>query len=247
METKTIRIVACIAAIIVVMGATIVITNDSSNDADKLAVDYETVDVLLKNNERAFVVDIRTAEQYQAGHIDGASHDVLDTDTLEKRVKTLQNRLPEIVSTYNFVLVDEKGIEAKKAAQTMNDMGIQTFYLDGGMNSILEVLESSPQTIIESQELSEKLDSGEELFLLDVREPEELLKSKIDGSVNIPLADIFQPNVMDGIPKDKPVVVICGSGNRATIATYAMAQEDVDFQVLDGGINAWNSFQESGK
>ena len=246
METKTIGIVACIAAIIGVIGAITVSPNDSSNYVDKLAVDYETVDVLLKNNERVFVVDIRTAEQYQAGHIDGASHDVLDTETLDKRVKTLQNRLPEIISAYNFVLVDNTGIEAKKAAQTMNEMGIQTFYLDGGMNSISDTLESSPKTIIQSQELSEKLASDEDLFLLDVREPDELLRSKIDGSINIPLTEIFQPNKLDEIPKDKPVVVICGSGNRATIATYAMAQEDIDFQVLDGGINAWNSFQESG-
>lgn len=246
METKTIGIVACVAAIIGVIGAITVSTNDSSNYVDKLAVDYETVDVLLKNNERVFVVDIRTAEQYQAGHIDGASHDILDTETLDKRVKTLQNRLPEIISAYNFVLVDNTGIEAKKVAQTMNEMGIQTFYLDGGMNSISDILESSPKTIIQSQELSEKLASDEDLFLLDVREPDELLKSKIDGSVNIPLAEIFQPNKLDEIPKDKPVVVICGSGNRATIATYAMAQEYIDFQVLDGGINAWNSFQESG-
>ena len=246
METKTIGIVACIAAIIVVIGAITVSTSDSSSNADKLAVDYETVDVLLKNNERVFVIDIRTAEQYQEGHINGASHDVLDPNTLDKRVKTVQNKLPEIVSKYNFVLVDDKGIEVKKVAQTMNEKGIQTFYLDGGMNNLSEVLESSPQTIIQSQELSEKLASNEELFLLDVREPDELLKSKIDGSVNIPLAEIFQPNTMDEIPKDKPVVVICGSGNRATIATYAMAQEDIDFMVLDGGMNAWNSFQDSG-
>ena len=246
MEIKTIGIVACIAAIIGVIGAITVSPNNSSNYVDKLAVDYETVDVLLKNNERVFVVDIRTTEQYQTGHIDGASHDVIDTETLDKRVKTLQNRLPEIISAYNFVLVDNTGIEAKKAAKTMNEMGIQTFYLDGGMNSISDTLESSPKTIIQSQELSEKLASDEDLFLLDVREPDELLKSKIDGSVNIPLAEIFQPNKMDEIPKDKPVIVICGSGNRATIATYAMAQEDIDFQVLDGGINAWNSFHESG-
>ena len=246
MDTKAIGIVACISAIIGVIGGITVSTNDSSYDADKLAVDYETVDVLLKNNERVFVVDIRTTEQYQTGHIDGASHDVIDTETLDKRVKTLQNRLPEIISAYNFVLVDNTGIEAKKAAKTMNEMGIQTFYLDGGMNSISDTLESSPKTIIQSQKLSEKLASDEDLFLLDVREPDELLKSKIDGSVNIPLAEIFQPNKMDEIPKDKPVIVICGSGNRATIATYAMAQEDIDFQVLDGGINAWNSFHESG-
>ena len=77
--------------------------------------------------------------------------------------------------------------------------------------------------------------------MLDVREPDELLESKIDGAVNIPLSEIFQPNGMNEIPTDKPVIVICGSGNRATIATYALAQEGVDFQVLEGGMKAWNS------
>jgi adenylyltransferase/sulfurtransferase len=109
------------------------------------------------------------------------------------------------------------------------------------MSNQSENLVSSSQTVIDSEELMNRLASDEDLYLLDVRQPDELLKSKIDGSVNIPLAEIFQPNGMDGIPTDKPVIVICGSGNRATIASYALAQEGVDFQILEGGINSWNS------
>ncbi|KER05856.1 NADH dehydrogenase protein [Marine Group I thaumarchaeote SCGC AAA799-E16] len=245
METRNLVIVAGIVVAIAIVGV-MTMSNTSLNTVDILAVDYGTVDVLLTNNERVFVVDIRSAEQYQTGHIVGASHDVLSGETLEKRVKTIQNRLPEIASTYNIVLVDDDGIDAKHTAQTMNEMGIQTFYLDGGMKNLSTNLESSPQIVIDSQELSQKLAANNDLFLLDVREPDELLQSKIDGSVNIPLAEIFDPDRIDEIPTDKPVVVICGSGNRATIATYALAQEDVDFQVLEGGIKAWNSFQESG-
>ena len=243
MEKRNLGIVAGILVAIAIVGA-ITLSNTSPSTVDKLAVDYETVDVLLQNKEHVFVVDIRTATEYQTGHIAGASHDVLVADTLEKRVKTIQNRLPDIASTYNIVLVDNDGTDAKYAAQTMNEMGIQTFYIDGGMTNLSENLESSSQTIIDSQELSQKIAANEDLFLLDVREPYELLQSKIDGSVNIPLADIFKQDRMDEIPTDKPVVIICGSGNRATIATYALAQENIDFQVLEGGINAWNSFQE---
>ena len=245
METRNFGIIAGIIVAIAIIG-TLTMTNNSPDTVDKLAVDYDTVDVLLQNKERVFVVDIRTAEEYQTGHIVGASHDVLVDDTLEKRVKTIQNRLPDIASTYNIVLVDNDGTDAKHAAQTMNEMGIQTFYLDGGMTNLSENLESSSQTVIDSQELSQKLAANEDIFLLDVREPDELLRSKIEGSVNIPLAEIFKQDRIGEIPTDKPVVVICGSGNRATIATYTLAQEDIDFQVLEGGINAWNSFQESG-
>ena len=239
MQTKNIGIIAAIAIGIALVGT--ITTNIPQDTVDKNAVDFETVNVLLQNKEHVFVVDIRTAEQYQSGHIDGASHDVLDSATLEKRVKTIQNRLPEVASTYNIVLVDNDETKAKQAAQTMTEMGIQTFYLEGGMNDLSENLESHSQTVIDSQELSQKLAANEDIYLLDVREPDELLQSKIDGSVNIPLAEIFQPNMLDDIPKDKPVVIICGSGNRAAIATYAMAQEGIDFQVLEGGMKAWNA------
>ena len=213
---------------------------------DIYAVDSETVGVLLDNKRNLLLVDTRTAEQYQSGHMFGASHDILYSQTLEKRVKTIQNRLPEVASSYYVVLVDDDGSKAKQAAHTMTEMGIQTFYLDGGMKNLDDELATSSQTVIDSQELQHKIESNEDIYLLDVREPDELLKSKIDGVVNIPLAEIFRPNGMDSIPTDKPVVVICGSGNRATIATYAMAQEGIDFQVLEGGMNAWNSQIKSG-
>ena len=240
METKNVGIIASIVIGIAIIGGMTIGIN-TQDTVDKYAVDFETVDSLLKNKEHIFVVDIRSAKQYQLGHIAGASHDVLDSATLDKRVKTIQNRLPEVASTYNLVLVDDDGASAKQAAQTMNEMGIQTFYLDGGMNNLSANLKSSSETVIYADELSQALAANEDLFLLDVREPDELLQSKIDGAVNIPLAEIFQPNGSDEIPKDKPVVVICGSGNRATIATYALAQEGIDFQVLEGGMQAWNA------
>ena len=246
MKPKNIGIIASIIIGVAVISTILVGTNTTQTDIDKYAVNVDTVKVLLQNSERVLVVDIRTAEEYQSGHLFGASHDVLDSATLEKRVKTIQSRLPDVASTYNLVLIDEDGTQAKKAALTMTEMGIQTFYIDGGMNNLSENLVSSSKTVIDSEELMERLASDEDLYLLDVRQPDELLESKIDGSINVPLAEIFKPNGMDGIPTDKPVVIICGSGNRATIASYALAQEGIDFQVLDGGINAWNTQIQSG-
>ena len=239
MQTRNLGIVAGISVIVAIIG--VIATNyDSSETVDTLAVDYNKVDVLLKNKEQVFVVDIRSAEQYHKGHITGASHDVLIGDTLEKRVKTIQNRLPEIASTYKIILVDDDGSNAKQTAQTMTEMGIQTFYLDGGMKNLSEDLSTSTKVVIDSLELQQKINSNDDIYLLDVREPEELQRSMIEGSVNIPLAEIFQPGGMDSIPTDKPVVVICGSGNRATIASYVMAQEGIDFQILQGGIKSWD-------
>ena len=246
MQFKNIGIIVSVIIGITIIGMMTLEQNFTATSVDEYAVNSETVNVLLENKEHVLVVDIRTAKEYQSGHLSGASHDVLDSITLDKRVKTIQNRLPDVASRFNFVLIDDDGVQAKSVAQTMTGMGLQTFYLDGGMRNLSESLVSSSQTVIDSNELMDKLENNEDLYLLDVRQPDELLESKIDGVVNIPLAELFKPNGMDFIPTDKPVVVICGSGNRATIATYALAQEGIDFQVLEGGMKAWDSYIQSG-
>lgn len=240
MRFKNIGVILSVMIGIAVIGL-VVTSNLVQDSVDKSAVSLDTVNSLLANKEHVLVIDIRTSEQYQAGHLKGASHDILDSVTIEKRVNTMQSKLPDVVAKYNLVLVDNDGIRAKQVAQTMTDMGIQTFYLDGGMRDISENLVTSSQSRINSKELRDMLESNDDLYLLDVRQPDELAESKIDGAVNIPLAGIFQPNGMAGIPTDKPVVVICGSGNRATIASYALAQEGIDFQILEGGMASWNS------
>ena len=63
----------------------------------------------------------------------------------------------------------------------------------------------------------------------------------ISGNKNIPLAEIFIEDNISEIPTDKPVV-ICKSGNRATVATYELAKYDIDYQVLDGGMTAWDKY-----
>jgi rhodanese-related sulfurtransferase len=245
MQTKNVGIIASIIIGIAIVGAITVATNSTQNDIDIYVVNPDILDVLLQNKEHVLAIDIRTAEQYPSGHLYGASHDVLDSAIMEKRAKTIQNRLPEIASTYNFVLIDDDGTQAKQVAQTMTEMGVHAFYLKGGMSNISENLVSSSQTVVDSEELADRLAADEDLYLLDVRQPDELLESKIDGAVNIPLVEIFQSNGMNGIPTDKPVVVICGSGNRATIASYMLAQEGIDFQILEGGMKSWNSQTKS--
>ena len=90
--------------------------SSTQNSIDIYAVNPDTLDVLLENKKHVLVVDIRTAEQYQSGHLYGASHDVLDSGTMEKREKTIQNRLSEVASTYNFVLIDDDGTQTQQTA-----------------------------------------------------------------------------------------------------------------------------------
>lgn len=47
--------------------------------------------------------------------------------------------------------------------------------------------------------------------LLDLREPDEVLVSGIQGAINIPFSEIGKK--LDAVPKDRPVYVFCRTGD----------------------------------
>ena len=189
------------------------------------------------------VIDMRDSNTYVNGHIAGSSVDEMEGATLDKRIKTMFSRIPEVTQDIHVVLVGDSENTASNSAQIMNDAGIKTSYLVDGIQSWNEPLSTKmTPSVTSSEELYEQLQNQDDIYLLDVREPSELEATMISGSTNIPLADIFIEENLSDIPTDKPVVIICGSGNRATIATYELAQHGIDFQVLEGGIKAWDNY-----
>lgn len=88
------------------------------------------------------------------------------------------------------------------------------------------------------QELSEKLKAGEEIQLVDVREPFEYEMCAIANSVHIPLNSI--PSKLSVIRKDIPVVFICHHGMRSASAIHFVEGEGFTNLInLTGGIDAW--------
>lgn len=77
--------------------------------------------------------------------------------------------------------------------------------------SAAEQAEPAPETPAEpvrfdSDELAARLEAGEDIFLLDVRTPEELEEhGLIEGAVNIPIDDLEAR--LAEVPKDRPVAV----------------------------------------
>jgi len=89
-------------------------------------------------------------------------------------------------------------------------------------------------------ELKTRLDAGEDIHLLDVREPSENADFNIGGTL-LPLGDIRNMNT-DAIDdwKDEEIVAYCRSGNRSGIAAQFL--EHVGFKNVKnllGGMIAW--------
>jgi rhodanese-related sulfurtransferase len=90
------------------------------------------------------------------------------------------------------------------------------------------------------QELKQRLDAGEKIHLVDVREPYENAEFNI-GGVLLPVGEIrnMQTETIDEW-KDDEVVLYCRSGNRSGQATLIL--EQLGFQNpknLVGGMLAW--------
>jgi rhodanese-related sulfurtransferase len=94
---------------------------------------------------------------------------------------------------------------------------------------------------ITPEEVKERLDKGEQLNLLDVREPHEREEFNI-GGVHIPLGQVMmQADQLENL-KDQEVIVYCRSGNRS--GQGAMILETMGFtntKNLSGGMLAWQS------
>ena len=88
------------------------------------------------------------------------------------------------------------------------------------------------------KELKARRDAGEDIFLLDVREPYEFQIAQIDGKL-IPQNDV--PQRLAEIPRDREVIVHCRSGARSQrIAEFLKQSGYTDVVNLAGGILAWS-------
>ena len=93
---------------------------------------------------------------------------------------------------------------------------------------------------ISPTELKSRLDKGDQLVLLDVREQWEFDLAKLNGSTLIPLATL--PQSLGKLNPDTEIVAICHHGMRSADATNFLLQQGFSkVKNLVGGIDAWSA------
>ena len=90
---------------------------------------------------------------------------------------------------------------------------------------------------ITTAELQAKLEAGEKLNLIDVREVGEVAEGHIPGVMNIPLGLLeFRMNELD---KNTPYIMVCRSGGRSGQATAFLESQGYDVTNMTGGMLEW--------
>ena len=94
---------------------------------------------------------------------------------------------------------------------------------------------------ISATELKQRIDSGEDLQIIDVREPDEVAIATIPNTKHIPLGQII--NRMSEIDPHKETVVHCKMGGRSARAIMALKQSGFSGNLINlkGGITAWSN------
>jgi sulfur-carrier protein adenylyltransferase/sulfurtransferase len=94
---------------------------------------------------------------------------------------------------------------------------------------------------ITATELKQRLDRGDDIQIVDVREPHEVAIAKIPNSTHIPLGQIL--NRASEIDPNRETVVHCKMGGRSARAIEALKRSGFTGSLtnLKGGITAWSN------
>jgi len=91
---------------------------------------------------------------------------------------------------------------------------------------------------IEHEEVQRRLENGEKLNLIDVREDFEYEERHIPGAVLIPLGTL--PEHLDSLDKDKEYIMVCRRANRSRVATELLqANGFTNVKNMLGGMSVW--------
>lgn len=98
---------------------------------------------------------------------------------------------------------------------------------------------------ISSSELNQKLQKGDDFYIIDLRDPEDYKSDHIPNSILIPLAELEEH--LDDFDPSAEFVIHCKMGGKSIQVVDSMKEKGFqNVKVLSGGIHSWNMEKEKG-
>ena len=177
------------------------------------------------------VLDLRRPEAFGGAHIRGAIN-IGTGQNLSLWAGWL------LSSKSRIVLVNDEG-DDEDSRRGLVRVGLDNIvgFLKGGMASWISAGLAFERTIQVSVE--DVRDRSKDKLVLDVRSEAEWKSGHIEGAMHIMLGDM--PQKVQSLPKDRPIVTVCGSGYRSSIAASGLAKNGFsNVESMHGGMAAWN-------
>lgn len=98
---------------------------------------------------------------------------------------------------------------------------------------------STPIKQATPHDIKQRIDAGDDLLLIDVREPDELRIASVEGAHAYPMSQAM--SWIDDLPRDRELVIMCHHGSRSMQVASALAQRGhTNLTNMQGGIDAWS-------
>jgi hydroxyacylglutathione hydrolase len=189
--------------------------------------------VEYKRQGGALLVDVRTDEQFDDAHIDGAICNPMLRAGFGSKLAWVADLERDVV----FIGRDDE--DGRRAGQLAVAVGIRKFggYLHGGMTSWRQEKRAvSRIERVPAEDMPARLNQQPDLQILDVRDPQEWEDGHLPGSTLATWHDITA--LPDALDPALPIAVICASGQRAATAASLIAHYGAQnvIHVADGGV-----------
>ena len=103
---------------------------------------------------------------------------------------------------------------------------------------------------ITSDELKKKIDKGEDIFILDVRNQHEhdawsVSYDRYQNTTVIPVDTITSSAALKQIPKDKEIITFCTHGQRSSNAAKILSELGYKVKTIEGGLDGWSTIYDT--
>ncbi|MDO4670051.1 MAG: rhodanese-like domain-containing protein [Aerococcus sp.] len=188
----------------------------TSTASEVTAMKGDELDKILedtKKKEKYLVLDVRKAEDYQAGTVKYAVN--VPTDEIDAKADSLADYKDK-----NVVTIADTKEDSEKAAKALMDKGVTKVMNADGMKDFNYTVITKVQFVL-ADALVKAAESGD-YTIIDSRDEKDYNAGHLKGAKHIDVNNLDEE--IKSIPKDKPVMSYCYSGNKA----YKAAQKLVD-------------------
>jgi len=181
---------------------------------------------VAESTDGVVVLDVRDAEAFAAGHVQGALNVPLTSSAFGTKAGFVLHPDDRVA------IHAASAAEAERAAWRLYAVGF--LELEGRLDHPPTPAQVDP---VDFDEL-ERLVADGSAVVVDVREKNERDEGYIPGSVNLPYR--LLRDMGSEVDEGRPVVTICSTGSRASIAASVLAAQGIDARpVLGAGVTDW--------
>lgn len=197
-----------------------------------------TIEEFKGMKDDVLAIDIRKKEGFIGGHIPGTIY--MSPRSVTSVVGSLFNTEEKVV-----LIIDNNTRDLEDVYWYLRRIGFDNII--GYVQNAIDMWEESGEEINKLFTMSSKKfmagERDEDYILLDIRKMEELEEDDpSENRINIPIQILYDS--LDRLDKEKTIYILCGSGEKATVATSYLYNRGYKSIVLTGGARMLKSLRK---